>query len=123
MEKIFLEALLKHTEYKEMTENSHRVFMKIRLCLTIFVVFYNKVTAFMNKGRVTAVVYLDLCKAFSAALYNILLSKMNGQQIWWMDPFVDKELADGCIKSIVVNDSVSKWRPVISGVCIEADIV
>lgn len=117
--------MLRYIEYKEMTADSQHGVMKIKLYLIIFVAFYNKVTVLMNKGRVTAVVYLDLCTAFDAALHSILLSKMNRQQIW-MDPFVNKELADGCIKkhcgqwlNVQVKTS-DKWFP--PGIGIEAVI-
>jgi len=68
--------LLRHIENKEVTgEESHHGFTKDKSHLTNFLSCNDEVTALMNKGRVTGVICLDLCKAFDTVSHDILVSK------------------------------------------------
>ncbi|GAB0206702.1 hypothetical protein GRJ2_003135800 [Grus japonensis] len=104
MEQTLLETMLRHMENKEVIGDSQHGFTRGKSCLSNLVAFYDGVTVLVDKGRVTDIISLALCKACDTVPHDILVSKL---EIYGFDRWMV-----WCIR----NWLDGQWRPVTSGI-------
>jgi len=112
MEQILLKTMLRHMGNKEVTGDNQYGFTKGKSCLTDLVSFCDWVTALVDKGQATNIVYL----AFDTVLHDVLFSKLKGHAFdRWTTHWIRNWL-NRCTQRVAANGSMSRWRPVTSGV-------
>ena len=108
--------MLSHLEsHKVLTANQHG-FVKKRSCLTNLLESLESWTKLLDEGKGLDVLYLDYQKAFDTVPHRRLLAKLkwygiDGKLLLWIENFlINRKMR------VVVNDAVSVWTDVLSGV-------
>lgn len=94
---LFLITMLRHREIKEVIGDSQYGFTKSKLCL-INLVVYDGVTALVDKGRGTNIIYLDLCKTLDTTSSSPIWRDMDLTDGQWI-----KNWLYDCIRRVAVN--------------------
>ncbi|CAM4565232.1 unnamed protein product [Lepidochelys kempii] len=116
MEQVLKESILKHWEERKVIRNSQHGFIKGKLFLTNLIAFCDEITGSVDMGKAVDTIYLDFSKAFDTVSHSILDSKLKkyGLDEWtirWIESWID------CwAQWVVINDLMSSWQPVSSGV-------
>ena len=84
MEQILLEIILRYLENTKLIDDSHHGFTKCKSCLPSLVAFCNRVTALLDQGRATDLVYPGYTE-------HLMLSHATSLSLNWGD----MDLMDG----------------------------
>ena len=76
LEAIIKDAIMKHLEANKLLRDSQHGFMQGRSCTTNLIVFMDKLTEIVDRGKAADIFYLDFSKAFDKVPTRRLLLKM-----------------------------------------------
>ncbi|PKU45707.1 rna-directed dna polymerase from mobile element jockey- hypothetical protein [Limosa lapponica baueri] len=90
MEQLILDVISKHVEEKKLIGSGQHGFTKGKSCLTNLIVFYYRMTGWVDGRRAVAVVYLKFSKAFDTVSHNFLIGKLrkcglDERTVRWME--------------------------------------
>lgn len=116
MERILRSSIVEHLSVNRLLNLSQFGFMESRSCELQLVKYLDFLTSIIDQGDSADSVYLDFQKAFDRVPHRRLLEKLSaygivGKHLAWLSDFVL-----GRVQQVKVNGSLSRPRPVDSGV-------
>ena len=116
LESLIKEQLVEHLEKFNIIKNTQHGFRKGKSCLTNLLEYLEYITDQIDQGNPVDSILLDFSKAFDKVPHTRLLLKLksvgiSGKILLWIEQWLT-----GRKQSVVLNNVISKWRPVLSGV-------
>ena len=109
-------TMIQYLESQDVIKPSQHGFRSGRSCLTNLLEYLEYVTTQIDNRQPVDCVYLDFSKAFDKVLHQRLLVKLktmgiDGKALEWIRDWLSNRK-----QRVVLNDTNSKWQPVLSGV-------
>ena len=116
MESILRDSIYNYLDRQDLIRSSQHGFVRGKSCLTNLIEFFEEVTRNVDEGKAVDVVYMDFSKAFDKVPHGRLVKKVqslgiDAGVIKWIQQWLD-----GRCQRVVVDNCLSGWRPVTSGV-------
>lgn len=116
LESIIKDSIMEHIYKLKLLNKSQHGFLPKRSCLTNLLTFFEKVHDWIDNGDPVDVLYLDFKKAFDKVPHQRLLLKISSFGIkGYLYSWIRNWLL-GRKQRVVLNNNVSSWKPVSSGV-------
>ncbi|CAM4371744.1 unnamed protein product [Caretta caretta] len=115
LEKILKEKVVKDIEVNGKWDKIQHGFTKGRSCQTNLI-FFEKVTDFLDKGNAVDLIYLDFSKAFDTGPHGELLVKLEKMGINMNTERWIRNWLKGRLQRVLLKGELSGWREVTSGV-------
>ena len=116
MESIVKEEIVNHMVRNKLFSTKQHGFVPFRDCMTNLLTCLELWTEMIENGEAVDVIYTDFSKAFDSVPHQRLLKKMKslgitGSSLGWVKAFLSNRY-----QRVRVEDELSDWIPVISGI-------
>ena len=116
MEKILRDSISKYLDENNLIKESQHGFQHGKSCTSNMLMYWDKITQYVDKGTPVDVVYLDLSKAFDTVPHKRLIAKIrahgiDGEVLNWIEEWLKNRR-----QRVVLNGEESEWMEVTSSV-------